>query len=89
VVVEQHAVVGMPGHGARQHGAFDIAADRGELLRVAGMVDSRNVLLDDPHPVTSEWIAATTFEIGVGERRVRAAAQLAAWYDSKGERIRA
>ncbi len=42
-----------------------------------------------PHAVTSDWIAATRFEIGVGDHRVRAVAQLAPWYDPKGARIRA
>ena len=42
-----------------------------------------------PHPVTPEWIAATRFEIGVGARRVRARAQLGAWYDPKNERVKA
>lgn len=42
-----------------------------------------------PHPITPDWIAATRFEIGVGDRRVPAQAQLGAWYDPKGERIKA
>ncbi len=42
-----------------------------------------------PEPMTADWIAQTRFEIGIGDRRVRAAAQLAPWYDPKGERIRA
>jgi heterotetrameric sarcosine oxidase gamma subunit len=41
-----------------------------------------------PHAVPPQWVAATSFEVGIGERRVRAQAQLAAWYDPKGERIR-
>lgn len=41
------------------------------------------------HPITPDWIAATRFEIGVGDRRVAARAQLAPWYDPKGERVRA
>jgi len=42
-----------------------------------------------PHPVTADWIAATRFEIGVGDRRVPARAQLGAWYDPKNQRVRA
>ncbi len=41
-----------------------------------------------PEPITSALIAATAFEIGVGDRRVKADAQLGPWYDPKGERIR-
>jgi 4-methylaminobutanoate oxidase (formaldehyde-forming) len=42
-----------------------------------------------PHPVTADWIGATRFEIGVGDRRVPARAQLGAWYDPKNQRVRA
>ena len=42
-----------------------------------------------PHPVTPQWIASARFEIGVGDRRVAARAQLGPWYDPKGERVRA
>ena len=42
-----------------------------------------------PHAVTPQWIAATRFEIGVGDRRVPALAQLAPWYDAKSERVKA
>jgi glycine cleavage system aminomethyltransferase T/glycine/D-amino acid oxidase-like deaminating enzyme len=41
-----------------------------------------------PHPVTPAWIAASRFEIGVGDRRVSASAQLAPWYDPKSERVK-
>ena len=41
-----------------------------------------------PHAVSPDWIAATRFEIGIGERMVRARAQLGAWYDPKNERVR-
>ncbi|MFO1330187.1 MAG: FAD-dependent oxidoreductase [Rubrivivax sp.] len=41
-----------------------------------------------PHAVTADWIAATRFEVGVGDRRVPARAQLGPWYDPKNERIR-
>lgn len=42
-----------------------------------------------PHAITADWIAATRFEIGVGDRRVPAQAQLGAWYDPQGLRIKA
>ena len=42
-----------------------------------------------PHAITADWIAATRFEVGVGDRRVGATAQLGPWYDPKNERIRA
>ncbi len=44
--------------------------------------------VQQPHAVTPEWIAATRFEVGVGDRRVPARARLGAWYDPKNERIR-
>ncbi len=40
------------------------------------------------HPVTADWVAATRFEIGVGDRRVPAQAQLGPWYDPRNERVR-
>ncbi len=42
-----------------------------------------------PHAVTPEWIAAARFEIGVGDRRVPASAQLGPWYDPRNERVKA
>jgi glycine cleavage system aminomethyltransferase T len=42
-----------------------------------------------PHAITADWIAGTRFEIGVGDRRVAAQAQLGAWYDPQGHRIKA
>jgi 4-methylaminobutanoate oxidase (formaldehyde-forming) len=42
-----------------------------------------------PHAITADWIAATRFEIGVGDRRVPVRAQLGAWYDPQGLRIKA
>jgi glycine cleavage system aminomethyltransferase T len=42
-----------------------------------------------PHAVTAEWIAATRFEVGVGDRRIGARAQLGPWYDPKNERVKA
>ena len=42
-----------------------------------------------PHAITADWIANTRFEIGVGDRRVPAHAQLGAWYDPQGLRIKA
>lgn len=41
-----------------------------------------------PHALTPDAIAATRFDIGIGDRRVRAQAQLAPWYDPKGARIK-
>ncbi len=41
------------------------------------------------HAITPDWIAKTTFEIEVGDRRVAASAQLGPWYDPKGQRIKA
>ncbi|MEN9313803.1 MAG: hypothetical protein RIS35_196 [Pseudomonadota bacterium] len=41
-----------------------------------------------PHAITADWIAATRFEIGVGDRRVAARAQLGAWYDPKNLKVR-
>ncbi|MBL8359863.1 MAG: FAD-dependent oxidoreductase [Rubrivivax sp.] len=41
-----------------------------------------------PHAVTADWIASTRFEVGIGDRRVGARAQLSPWYDPKGARIR-
>ena len=41
-----------------------------------------------PHAVTADWVAATRFEIGVGDRRVAATAQFGPWYDPKSERIK-
>jgi len=38
--------------------------------------------------VTPDWVAATRFEIGVGDRRVPARAQLGAWYDPQGKKIK-
>jgi glycine cleavage system aminomethyltransferase T/glycine/D-amino acid oxidase-like deaminating enzyme len=40
------------------------------------------------HAVTPAWAAATRFEIGVGDRLVPAQAQLGAWYDPKGLRVK-
>ena len=45
--------------------------------------------VSQPHAITADWIAATRFEVGVGDRRVQAQAQLGAWYDPKNERVRA
>ena len=41
-----------------------------------------------PHAITPDWLAATGFEIGVGDRRVAARAQLAPWYDPGNLRVR-
>lgn len=40
-------------------------------------------------PITPALIAATRFEIGVGDRRVAAEAQLGPWYDPANARVRA
>ncbi len=37
-------------------------------------------------PITPELLRATRFDIGVGDRRIQAQAQLGAWYDPKNER---
>lgn len=42
-----------------------------------------------PQAVTADWLAATRFELGVGDRRLPARVQLGPWYDPQGERIRA
>jgi hypothetical protein len=42
-----------------------------------------------PHPITADWLAATRFEIGIGNRRVPARAQLGPWYDPQGTQIKA
>jgi glycine cleavage system aminomethyltransferase T/glycine/D-amino acid oxidase-like deaminating enzyme len=39
-------------------------------------------------PITPDLIKATKFEIGVGDRRVPAQAQLGPWYDPKNERTK-
>jgi 4-methylaminobutanoate oxidase (formaldehyde-forming) len=40
-------------------------------------------------PITAELLRGMRFEVGVGDRRVRAEARLGAWYDPKNERIKA
>ena len=47
VAVHQHAVLDMPAHRARQHHAFDVAADGGEVLGRHRVVHALHVLLDD------------------------------------------
>jgi heterotetrameric sarcosine oxidase gamma subunit len=39
-------------------------------------------------PIDTALVAATRWEIGVGDRRVTARAQLGPWYDPKSERVR-
>jgi 4-methylaminobutanoate oxidase (formaldehyde-forming) len=39
-------------------------------------------------PIDAALVAATRWEIGVGDRRVTARAQLGPWYDPKNERVR-
>jgi 4-methylaminobutanoate oxidase (formaldehyde-forming) len=41
------------------------------------------------HPITADWIAATRFELAIGDRRVPARAQLGPWYDPQTLRMRA
>lgn len=41
-----------------------------------------------PQPITPKAIAGMRWEIGVGDWRVAATAQLAPWHDPKSERIR-
>ncbi len=41
-----------------------------------------------PHAITTDWVSSAKFEIGIGERRVAAQAQLGPWYDPKGEKIK-
>lgn len=41
-----------------------------------------------PFATTPDWLAATRFEIGVGERQVAARAQLAPWHDPGHLRMR-
>ncbi len=55
--------------------------------RVGASLGMGYVTLDEP--VTAALLQATRFEIGIGDRRVPARAQLGAWYDPKNERIRA
>ncbi len=42
-----------------------------------------------PDPIDAALLAATRFEVGVGERRVLAEVRLGAWYDPKSERVKA
>ena len=45
--VEEHAVLEMMAHRARQHAAFDVAALADEIVRRVAMGDALDVLLDD------------------------------------------
>ena len=54
--------------------------------RVNASLGMGYVKLDQP--ITADLIAEISFEIGVGDRRVKAEAQLCAWYDSRNARIR-
>ena len=45
--VEQHAVLGVPAHGAGQHPSLDVLAARHHLGDVVGVGDPLDVLLDD------------------------------------------
>src|SRR5690242_7903025 len=44
VPVEEHARLGVPADGAREHRALDVAAGGGEGGRVVGVVDAHDVL---------------------------------------------
>jgi 4-methylaminobutanoate oxidase (formaldehyde-forming) len=54
--------------------------------RVGASLGMGYVTMDEP--VTAALLQATRFEVGIGDRRVSARAQLGAWYDPKNERIR-
>jgi 4-methylaminobutanoate oxidase (formaldehyde-forming) len=54
--------------------------------RVEASLGMGYVKLDGP--ITFDRVAATRFEIGVGDRRVAAEARLGPWYDPKHQRIR-
>ena len=45
--VEDHAVLEVMAHGARQHAALDIAALAHEIFRRVAMADALDVLVDD------------------------------------------
>src|SRR5579863_3012404 len=45
--IEDHAILQMMPHGARQHAAFDIAALAHEVVRRVAMADTLDVLIDD------------------------------------------
>jgi heterotetrameric sarcosine oxidase gamma subunit len=55
--------------------------------RVGALLGMGYVQLDQP--LTADAISALRFEVGVGDRRVQAQAQLTPWYDPKGVLIRA
>ena len=46
-IVQQHAVLHMPVHGARKDHRFDVAADARHLLGPEAVVDPLHRLLDD------------------------------------------
>ena len=54
--------------------------------RVGASLGMGYVTMDEP--ITTALLQSTRFEIGIGDRRVAARAQLGAWYDPKNERIR-
>ena len=45
--VEDHAILQMMPHGARQHAALDVAALAHEIFRRVAMADALDVLVDD------------------------------------------
>jgi 4-methylaminobutanoate oxidase (formaldehyde-forming) len=54
--------------------------------RVEASLGMGYVKLDQP--MTADLIRATRFEIGIGDRRVAAQAQLGGWYDPRNERCK-
>ena len=53
--MSEHAVFEMPRHGAREHGALDVAADLRDRLERVVMGDAGDVLLDD-RPASSSAV---------------------------------
>src|SRR6185312_11865724 len=45
--IEDHAVLEMMAHGARQHAAFDVAALAREVFRGVAVADTLDILVDD------------------------------------------
>ena len=54
--------------------------------RIEASLGMGYVKLDQP--ITADLIRATKFEIGIGDRRVPAQAQLGGWYDPRNERCK-
>ena len=47
VLVDEHAVLEVPVHGAREHRPLDVTADHGQRLRIGLVGHAADVLLDD------------------------------------------